>query len=174
MSDDRPWSVWWQRRAEDVCALLLLSMACAFMVQIIWRYGLNQPQGWTVEYVTIAWLWGILFGYAFVVREADVIRMDLLSSLLPAWARAVGDVLGGLVVAGVLTASLPASVEYVRFMGVERTAFLQIPFDLVFSIYIPFVVVVIVRTLLQVGQAGWILRTLWGNGAGTPPKTGSP
>ncbi len=147
------WKGWWHRRAEDVCALLLLSMASAFMVQVVSRYVLNRPQGWTVEYVTLAWLWGILFGYAFVVRESDVIRMDFVVHLLPPRVRAAADVFAGLVVATVLGASLPASVEYVRFMGVERTAFLELPFDLVFAIYIPFVVMLVVRALLDVRRA---------------------
>lgn len=167
MSHHRTWTAWWRDRAEDLCALLLLSMASAFMVQIVSRYVLNQPQGWTVEYVTIAWLWGILFGYAFVVRDADVIRMDLLVHLLPPRTRAGADVAAGLLVATVLAASLPASVEYVQFMGIERTAFLQLPFDLVFSIYIPFVITVIVRTLLDVRRAWRVLRTAQAPSAAT-------
>lgn len=144
---------WWLRRAEDIAALLLLSMAVSFLVQIIWRYVLNAPQGWTVEYVAIAWLWGILFGYAFVVRDADIIRLDIVYNALPPKGRAVADVLGGSVVAGLLLYSLPASVEYVNFMGIERTAFLQIGFNWVFAIYLPFVAVVTLRTLFNVFKA---------------------
>ena len=144
---------WWLRRAEDAAALLLLSMAVSFLVQIIWRYVLNEPQGWTVEYVAIAWLWGILFGYAFVVRDADIIRLDIVYNALPPKGRAWADIVGGLIVAGLLLYSLPASVEYVNFMGIERTAFLQIGFNWVFAIYLPFVAVVIVRTLVNVAQA---------------------
>ena len=38
-------------------------------------------------------------------------------------------------------------------MNVERTAYIQLPFDLVFSIYLPFAVAVIVRLLLNVWHA---------------------
>lgn len=144
---------WWLRRAEDIAAVLLLSMAVSFLVQIIWRYVLNEPQGWTVEYVAIAWVWGILFGYAFVVRDADIIRLDIVYNALPYKGRAWADIVGGLIVAGLLAYSFPASVEYVNFMGIERTAFLQIGFNWVFAIYLPFVVVVILRTLFNVAQA---------------------
>lgn len=150
--------LWWQRRGEDLSALLLLSMAIAFMVQIVARYLINSPQGWTVEYVAIAWLWGILFGYAFVVRDDEVIRLDLVYNTFPPRARAWADLVGGLVVAGLLLYSLPASVEFIRFMGVERTAFLQIGFDWVFAIYLPFILAVIVRTLRSVWRAFNSLR----------------
>ena len=68
------------RGAEIIVGLLLGSMFVTFLLQILFRYVLSLPVGWTVEWVTIAWLWGILFGYAFVVRDADVIRLDIVLS----------------------------------------------------------------------------------------------
>jgi hypothetical protein len=50
--------------------------------------------------------------------------------------------------------SLPATIDYVRFMKVERTAYLKIRFDLLFSIYVLFVVAVIARYL-------WLLSQWW-------------
>ena len=49
--------------------------------------------------------------------------------------------------------SLPAVVDYVTFMKVERTAYLKIRFDWLFSIYIVFVVARIVRYLWLAWQA---------------------
>ena len=63
------------------------------------------------------------------------------------------DIAGGLVMAGILTWSLPKAYEYVTFMKVERTSYIQLPFDLVFSIYLPFAVSIIVRLLLNVWHA---------------------
>ncbi len=42
-------------------------------------------------------------------------------------------------------ASLPATISYVTFMKVERTAYLKIRFDYLFSIYVIFAVAIIVR-----------------------------
>lgn len=50
-------------------------------------------------------------------------------------------------VAAVLLWSLPKIYGYVTFKGIERTAFLHIPFSVLFSIYIPFVVSVVIRNL---------------------------
>ena len=144
---------WLHRRAENFVALLLLSMFMTFLVQIVFRYLLNLPLGWTVEYVAIAWLWGILFGYAFVIRDVDIIRLDILYNAMPPAIRRFMDITGGLVMAGILTWSLPKAYEYVTFMKVERTSYIQLPFDLVFSIYLPFAVSIIVRLLLNVWHA---------------------
>jgi TRAP-type C4-dicarboxylate transport system permease small subunit len=139
---------WLGRRAENILALLLLSMFVTFLLQVVFRYFLNLPVGWTVEWVTIAWLWGILFGFAFVVRETDIIRLDVLYSALPRGARRVMDVITGLSIAGIFLYTLPASWDYIDFMMRERTAYMRIPFFWVFIIYIPFALSVAVRGLL--------------------------
>jgi len=136
--------------AEVLLALMLASMFGCFLIQIAFRYLLNLPVGWTIEYVAVAWLWGILFGYAFVVRDEDIIRLDIVYSAVPEKAQRVMDVISGLTCAGILAWSLPKAYEYVTFMKIERTAYMRIPFDLVFSIYLPFAVAVIVRSLLNV------------------------
>ena len=151
---------WLARRAENLLALLLLSMFVTFLLQILFRYFLNLPVGWTVEWVSIAWLWGILFGYAFVVRETDVIHLDVLYDLLPRSVRRSFDVITGLVVAGVFAWTLPATWDYVDFMKIERSAYMRWPFNFVFFIYIPFAIAVIVRALM----------TAWAGFRGTGPR----
>lgn len=139
---------WLRRRAENIQALLLFSMFVTFLLQIVFRYFLDLPIGWTVEWVSIAWLWGILFGYAFVVRETDVIRLDVLYVLMPRGLRRAFDVITGLTVAAIFAWTLPASWDYIDFMQIERTAYMRIPFNMVFIVYIPFALAVIVRALM--------------------------
>lgn len=139
---------WLSQRAENILALLLFSMFVTFLLQIVFRYLLSLPIGWTVEWVSIAWVWGILFGYAFVVRETDVIRLDVLYSSVPRNVRRVFDVITGLTIAVIFAWTLPATWDYVDFMKIERTAYLRIPFNIVFAIYIPFALAVIVRGLM--------------------------
>lgn len=136
---------WLHRRAENFLALMLGALFLSFLIQIVFRYLLNLPLGWTVEFVAIAWLWGILFGYAFVVPEKDVIRLDILYALLPPMARRVLDVLTSAICIGIFAWTLPQVWDYVTFMKIEKTAYMKIPFDWVFSIYIPFSIAVIIR-----------------------------
>ena len=144
---------WLRRRAENIVALLLGSMFASFILQVVARYVLNLPLGWTVEFVTIAWLWGILFGYAFVIRGDDIIRFDIVYDAVSPKARRAMDIVAGVTCAGIFAWSLPKAYDFVTFMGVERTAFMRIRFDLVFSIYLPFAGAVIVRSLLTAWHA---------------------
>ena len=52
-------------------------MFFAFMVQIVFRYFFNFPTGWTTELTVVIWLWMVLWGAAFVVKESEEIRIDL-------------------------------------------------------------------------------------------------
>lgn len=133
---------------NHLTAALLLSMFVVFILQILFRYVLGLPVLWTVEWVTIAWLWGILFSFAFVIKTGDMIRLDILYNSVPRGVRRAFDVFTGVTVAGIFIYTLPHAWDYVTFMEVERTAAFRWRFDLVFAIYIPFHIAVIVRMLL--------------------------
>jgi TRAP-type C4-dicarboxylate transport system permease small subunit len=153
MASKIPLLGWLHRRAENLLALVLGALFVSFLIQIVFRYVLNLPLGWTVEFVAIAWLWGILFGYAFVVSERDVIRLDILYVLLPRGVQRVLDVLTGLTCAGIFLWTLPMVWDFVTFMKIEKTAYMKLRFDWVFAIYIPFALAVVVRCLINVWNA---------------------
>lgn len=142
---------WLQARAENVLALLMGVMFVCFIAQVAFRYLLNLPLGWTEEVCVLTWLWGILWGAAFVLRDEDDIRFDLLIEHVGAGARRVLAVLGAAGAGALLLAALPGAWDYVAFMGRERTAALNLRMDLVFSVYLAFVAATIVRQ----ARHGW-------------------
>ena len=72
---------WLRRRAEDIAALMLAVMFAAFLVQIVFRYAFNFPVGWTSELTVVMWLWLVLWGAAFVVKESDEVRFEVLDGI---------------------------------------------------------------------------------------------
>jgi TRAP-type C4-dicarboxylate transport system permease small subunit len=144
---------WLRRRAENVAAALLAVMFAAFIVQIVFRYVFNFPIGWTSELSVITWLWLVLWGAAFVVKESEEIRFDLIHGAAGRRTRLVIGIITGVSIVALYAASLPATVSYVSFMKVEKTSYLKIRFDLLFSIYVFFVVAIIARYV-------WILSHL--------------
>jgi C4-dicarboxylate transporter, DctQ subunit len=144
---------WLRRRAENVAAAMLAVMFAAFIIQIVFRYFLNFPIGWTSELTVIMWLWLVLWGAAFVVKESEEIRLDLLSGAAGRRARIAMGITAGVALVVLYGASLPGTYSYVTFMKVEKTAYLKIRMDWLFSIYLVFVVAIIARYL-------WILSHL--------------
>lgn len=144
---------WLYRRAENLLAAMLALMFAAFLLQIVFRYVLNLPIGWTNEISVILWIWLVLFGAAFVVREEEEIRFDLIYSAVGAKARRVMFLISAAALIVLYAVSFPAVWDYVTFMRVEKTAYLKIRFDWLYSIYIVFVIAIIARYLWLSWQA---------------------
>ena len=155
---------WLRRRAENVAVALLGTMFVCFIIQIFWRYVLNNPVGWTEEVTIITWLWTVLWGAAFVISEKEEVRFDIVYSAVSDSMRRAFTVLTGLAVIFLYGISLPAAYSYVSFMKVERSAYLHVPIHYLYSIYVIF-------TLASIGRYCWLV---WSAVRGTAtPVAGS-
>src|SRR6185369_8323147 len=111
---------------ENIAVALLSIMFATFIIQIFSRYVLNYPIGWSEEVVITTWLWTVLWGAAFVLSEKEEILFGI---------------------------SLPAAYSYVSFMKVERSAYLHVPINYMYSVYLIFAVACIVRYCWLIWQA---------------------
>jgi TRAP-type C4-dicarboxylate transport system permease small subunit len=136
---------WLRRRAENIAVALLSIMFASFIIQIFFRYILNSPVQWTEEVIVTTWLWTVLWGAAFILSEAEEIRFDIIYSNISEGLKRLFTVITGIALIFLYGISLPASFSYVKFMKVERSAYLHVPIDLLYSIYVIFVVACICR-----------------------------
>lgn len=143
----RPVAGWLYRRAENLIVIMIAVMFAAFLLQVLFRYVLNWPTGWSNELTVVLWIWVVLFGAAFVVREEEEIRFDLVYGAVGPRLRRTMTVVSAVALIGLYAYSFPAVLDYVTFMKVQSTAYLKIRFDILFSIYIVFVIAVIARYL---------------------------
>jgi C4-dicarboxylate transporter DctQ subunit len=144
---------WLRKRAENVAVALLSTMFACFIIQIFFRYVLNNPLGWTEEVIVTAWLWTVLWGAAFIISEAEEVRFDILYSNISEGARRVCTVVTGIALVLLYGISLPATWKYVSFMKVERSAYLHVPINLMYSVFVVFAVASIGRYLWLVYRA---------------------
>ncbi|SRR5690606_4578919 len=143
----RRWGLWLYRRAENVLAAMLAVMFFSFLIQIFFRYVLGWPSGWAQELSSILWIWIVLFGAAFVLTEQEEMRFDLVYAAVGDRLRAVMFLIFAAALVFLYAFSFPAVYDYVTFMKVEKSSYLKIRFDWLFSIYLVFVVAIIVRYL---------------------------
>jgi TRAP-type C4-dicarboxylate transport system permease small subunit len=136
---------WLHRRAENVAAGMLAVMFSAFLIQIVFRYVFNFPVGWASELTVVLWLWLVLWGAAFVLKENEEIRFDLLSGAVGRRPRIVMGIVAALALVVLYGASLKPSFDYVTFMKVEKSSYLKVRMDWLYSIYIVFLVAIIAR-----------------------------
>ena len=150
--------------ADAIPAILLAAMFMSIILQVMMRYVMNRPVGWTVEVCVIAWLWILLWGQSVSAREEDEIRFDILygsvSPNLRRWFRMIFSVF----LVGVYAWSLPALWDFVTFMKIQKTSYLDIRFNWVYSIALIFSIVSILRY-------GWLF---WTSAAGRDaPEAGA-
>jgi C4-dicarboxylate transporter, DctQ subunit len=138
-------ALWLKRRAENVIVALMAIMFVSFLLQIAFRYLLNRPLGWTDEVTVLCWVWLVLWGAAFILSDKDEIRFDIVYELVPERTRRAFTVISSLALVVLFVVSLPASWNYVLFMKREKSAYLGMPFDYLYSIYIIFSVACIVK-----------------------------
>ncbi len=144
---------WLHRRAENIAAALLASIFITFLLQIIFRYVLGWPVGWTLEVSTLLWMWLVLWGASFVVSEQDEIRFDLIYSSTSKRIRRGFTMVTAVVFIGLFVVAMPDVYDYVTFMKVEKASYIGIRLDYLFSIYIVFAVAIIIRYVYLGWQA---------------------
>ncbi len=155
---------WLQRRADNVAVGLLTAIFLLFMLQIISRYVIRQPLGWTLEANLLAWLWLVFWSAAFTLREDDHVRFTVLLDAARPRTRRVYLIISALCIIAAFAISLPATADYVSFMAIERTSLLKFRFDHVFAIYLIFAVAIIARYAWRILD---VLRGRDGNLDGT-------
>ena len=136
---------WMRRRAENVVAGLLGVMFVCFIVQIVFRYFFNFPIGWTSELTVVTWLYMVLIGSAFWLKENEEVKFDLLSGNLGPRGRRVLGIIVALSAVVLFGMALPATIKYVAFMKVESSSYMKIRLDILYSVYVLFAVAIVVR-----------------------------
>ncbi|MGQ7249219.1 TRAP transporter small permease [Halomonas sp. V046] len=153
---------WLHRQAEHIAALMLLVMFVAFIVQVAFRYALNFPIGGASELTIIMWLWLVLWGAGFVLRESEEIRFDVIIGSAGPKTRRIMTILSATALLFLYGYSLPAVWDYVTFMKIQKTSYLDIRYDYLYFIYIIFAVSILIRY-------AWILFSSIRGKKRTPP-----
>lgn len=155
------------RLTEAIAGGMLAAIFLIFLLQILLRYFFT-PAGWTLELIGILWVWVIFFSCAFIVRERDHVKFDIIFLSVPMRVRQVFAMLAAAaIVVGMLYSFLP-TWDYIDWMKIRKTSTVRNPFSgekiplrTVFSIYAVFMLVVAARY-------AWLFFDVMRNG---PPKT---
>jgi TRAP-type C4-dicarboxylate transport system permease small subunit len=136
-----------QRGAELVAAAMFAALFGTFLIQIFTRYVLNNPTAWTQELTLVLYIWVVFWTCSFILHERDHITFDLISASLPPRGRRLLAATATALVVVAFGIALAPAFDYISFMKIVRTPVLRLPFDLVYSIFIVFLVSVMAAGL---------------------------
>lgn len=117
------------------------------------RYVMNNPLGWTLEACVILYIWTVFWTSAFLTDESDHITFTILLDGVRTGVRRIMLIMGHIVLSVAFISALPAVVDYVTFMKIESIPIAHLRFDFVFSIFVVFMVAVVIRSVLMTYRA---------------------
>ena len=136
---------WYFRGTEFIAAAILAALFGTFLLQIFSRYVMVQPFGWTLELCLTLWIWLVFFSCAFILKDDDHVKFDVIYLSRPARVRRwLSLISAAAIAAGILWALLP-TLDYLDWMKIRKSATLKIPLRTVFSIYGVFMAMLIMR-----------------------------
>lgn len=141
---------WLRNRADNVAVGLLTAMFVSFLLQIFFRYVVNQPLTWTLEANLLFWLWTVFWVSAFLLRDRDHIKFDIFYLGARPPVRRIFALISAVAMIVGFGVAFPASFDFISFMKIESSSSLHIRLDYVFSIYLLFAAAIIVRYAIRV------------------------
>ena len=144
---------WLQKAANALGGGLFLAMFIVFLVQITARFGFNKPLPWTDEAAVILYIWVIMWAATAVVPEREHVVFDLVWNSVGYRTRQAMRIVGNLMVGGLSLVAIPASWDYVKFMGREGSPVLDVPFSWIFLPFVLLLISLVLRSAWNVGDA---------------------
>lgn len=141
------------KAADAVAATMLAVIFATFLYQIAARYLFGWSVGWTIELNLTLWLWLVLFGAAFVLRENDHVRFDMFYQAASPGRRKAFIIISSAAIAAAFLIALPAVYDYVSFYKIKKSATLRWRLNNVYSIYLVFSVVIGLRYVWRIALA---------------------
>jgi TRAP-type C4-dicarboxylate transport system permease small subunit len=115
------------RLGENLAAITLLATICSVTVaQVVFRFVLKMPLGWSDELATFSFVWFALLGAAIAVREGGHIGVDALVRVLPEGRRAWVAISSLVLVQVFLLCLIKFGVDLLLRIGDQRSSGLQI------------------------------------------------
>ena len=162
------------RAAEFIAAMVLATIFIIFLLQIFTRYAPKiawlmpippihdwmmalEPIGWTVNLISLLWVWLIFFGCSFVVNESDHVAFDVFfQALSRSWQRHFALATALIMVVAMLYSFGPTwdAIFGSRLMELKKIQTLRvpvtgdkIPIKWLFASYILLMIVITLRYL---------------------------
>lgn len=114
------------------------------------RFILNNPLNWSEELSVISYIWIVFLSCALVLRDDQHVIFNVITQSLSPRANHLCSLVTGLILGGLFLAIVYGVYDYVAFMKVETTPALLLRKDYVYSIFVVFVAVIILRCLWTV------------------------
>ncbi len=147
-----------QKVLDGISAALFIVMFLMFIIEIVFRYVLDDPISWSIEFIMVAFLVLLFFTAGLGLPLSRHISFNVLYSALPPMGKRIFTLVGNVVGGVILAASIPGVYRISVFEEGESTPILHVPFAVFYFTFLLFVVAFVVRLAISVIQ---LFRSDW-------------
>lgn len=120
-------------------------MFTSVLVGVFWRYVLNDPLIWTVNAAAVAFIWTVLIGAGLPNWVDEHIQFDLLYRRMSRRWQRISRMVGNLMLVIVFSLPIPATWDYLVFIGADSVTGLPLTFNWAFAVALWFLVATVVH-----------------------------
>lgn len=144
--------------ADYVGVLLFLSAFSGFIIQVFFRYVLNQPLAWSEEATMIAFIWTVFWAAAFMVPIKDHVSFDVVYDVVSQRTKRVFTIFSMILLFVAFVMLVPRTFDYLDFLLRKKSPVLRIQMTWVYGCYVLFLIAFAI-------QAAWrlyhLFRSTW-------------
>jgi TRAP-type C4-dicarboxylate transport system permease small subunit len=122
-------------------------MFLVFIIQVFYRYFLNNPLTWPPEIISMTFIWTTVLGACYAQRTGEHVAFSLLYDRASAKVQLAMRLLGNGLIAIIFLIALKPAFDYVTFMSFRSSIVLKIPFSVIYFPFVIFLVLIIGRML---------------------------
>lgn len=127
------------RAAEIVGGGLFLLAFGGFIVQVFFRYVMNDPLRWSEEFVMICFIWTVFWAAAFMVPIREHVSFDVVYDGASPEKRRILSVIAMVAVIIAFGVLVPYTWEYLDFLQRKKSPVLRIQMHWIYGCYLLFV-----------------------------------
>ncbi|RPF54243.1 TRAP-type C4-dicarboxylate transport system permease small subunit [Aquisalibacillus elongatus] len=128
-------------------AIAFSLMFIAFVIQVYYRYILDDPLAWTYEVTVVGFVWTLIFGAIYARRKDEHVAFSYIYDLVPEKVQFAFRVIGNLLVIVLIAIAFKPTYEFIQFMEMSETTTFNIPYNIV---YFPFLILMVMLVFYSV------------------------
>lgn len=144
---------------DSLGVLFFLVMFGAISIQVFFRYVLGHPLIWPFELSVYCFVFVTYTGAAIAARRDTHVAFDVIHSRFPRKIRLITGIAANIFIIAMLTALLPASLSYMKFVAGVKSSALGIPWTWLLAAFPAGLGLIVLHlTVRTLGQARELLK----------------
>lgn len=131
-------------------SLAFITMFASFVIQIFFRYFLNNPLTWPYEVSVFGFLWTALFGALYAKRTNSHVKFTLIYDHLSPKKQLIIRLVGNSLVCIAFIIGFYPAYDYISFLAYQKSTVLLIPYNIIYFPFVIFLAGIIIRLILDI------------------------